>query len=341
MKTKPIAVFLTDTHKHKDNLDLVYDIFIQALELAQEMDCKYVIHGGDFFTDRIGQNLKNLLMLEEIISEFKNRGLYLLAIAGNHDKTQQESEESYLSIFKSKYFKLYKKQTLVELEGVKFGFVPYFSISMQERINELNSQISKGEKSILITHCSFNGVRNNDGTEVSEGISVKSVNRWSKVLVGHYHDASFLTPNVYYTGSAYQGNFGENHDDKGFHVIYNDCSLEFFPSKFKKFIKVKLSVDDNIEDTIDSYSDVDANIRFIFQGSKSDFTKLNTKKLDELGIDSKFEWFEINDEILKSASSDFGSMSKSSIFKHFLEYCNLSEIPKDKRSTGLKILKSS
>ena len=102
MKTKPLAIFLTDTHKQKDNLDLVFSIFMQALDLADEVGCDNVIHGGDFFTDRIGQNLKNLLMLQKIISEFKKRGKMLFAIPGNHDKTNQDSEFSYLSIFKSK-----------------------------------------------------------------------------------------------------------------------------------------------------------------------------------------------------------------------------------------------
>lgn len=339
MKKSPLAIFLTDTHKQKDNLELVFDIFIQALDLAEENDCKIVIHGGDFFTDRIGQNLQNLLLFHRILNEFEKRRIDLYAIPGNHDKTDQNSEESYLSIYKSPNFKLFKKQSCIKIGKINFGFLPYFSTSMEERIKDLNTKIKPDCKNILITHGSFNGVRNNDGSEVTEGLSVKTVKKWDKVLVGHYHDASFIEPNIYYTGSGYQGNYGENHFDKGFTIIYDNSDLEFVESTFKKYIKVKLNANDNIDDEIDIYSKMDANVRFIFQGDKTDFLKLNVKKLDELGIDSKFEWADINEEILKSETGEFGSISKNSIFKYFLEYCGLSEIPKEKRSNGLKILK--
>lgn len=340
MSKKPIGIFLTDTHKHKDNLGLVYDIFIQVLDLCDELGCKIVFHGGDFFTDRVGQNLQNLLCLHRIIKEFEKRGVIMYAIAGNHDKTHQDNEDSYLSIFKSKNFKLFKKETIEDINGVKFGFLPYFSTSMDERISSLNTEIKKGEKSILITHASFNGVMNNDGTEVSDGLSVKSVKKWSKVLVGHYHNSSFIEPNIFYTGSAYQSNFGENYHDKGFTVIYPDLSLDFVESKFKRFIKVNLTPNDDIEDEIDHYSKLDANVRFVFKGTKSDFSKIDVKKLDDFGIDSKFEWDEINQEILNSTSENFGSMSMKNITKYFMEYCEITDIPKDKRGFGLKLIKN-
>lgn len=337
---KPVAIFLTDTHKKKDNLDLVFDIFIQALDLAEENECKYVIHGGDFFTDRVGQNLQNLLLLHKILIEFKRRDITLLAIPGNHDKTNQESKFSYLSIYKSKHFKLFSQESTFEIGKLLVGFMPYFSESIPERLKRLNEMHKEKDPkySLLVAHFSFNGVRNNDGSEVEDGISVKKVKVWTTVAVGHYHDASFIPPNVYYTGSAYQSTFGENSEDKGFQIIYSDATMEFAPSKFRKYIKVKLDINDDIENELEVFGDLDANVRFVFSGKKADISKVDTKKLEALGIDTQFEWDEINEEILKAESGEFGAISKASIVKYYVEYCKAAGIPKDKRAKGLKLL---
>jgi DNA repair exonuclease SbcCD nuclease subunit len=334
----PVAVFLTDTHKQKDNLDLVYGIFIQALDLAEKLKCKYVFHGGDFFNDRIGQNLTNLLMFQEILNEFERRQITLVGIPGNHDKTDQESEKSYLSIFKSPYFILFEKQGVFKMKnGMDFHFLPFFSKSMPERLEDLKTRIIKN-KSILIAHAAFNGVRNNDGSKAKDGLKKKSVKEYNKVLVGHYHDASLIGNNIYFTGSAYQANFGENIEDKGFTVIYDDYSIKSVKSKFKKYIKVSLDVDCDLETEIEAVQDLDANLRFVFEGNKSDLSKLDTKKLDSLGIDYKFEWNDINEEILKVEGGEFGSLDKKTVLKFFLEYCKIQSIESKQRTFGLKIL---
>lgn len=338
MSKKPIAIFLTDTHKQKDNLELVYDIFFQALDLAEELGCENIIHGGDFFNNRVGQNLLNLLMFQKILNEFERRKITLLGIPGNHDKTDQESEQSYLSIYKSKYFRLFESQSVMNLEGVRLHFLPFFSKSMAERLAELTPEIVK-DKTILITHAAFNGVRNNDGSKAKDGLKKKSVKEYKKVLVGHYHDSSIIGRNIHYTGSAYQANFGENSEDKGFTVIYDNCDIKFVPSEFKKFIKVKLDVDCDLETELEAIRDPTANnIRFVFEGNKSDLSKLDTKRLDSLGIDYKFEWNDINDEILKVEGGEFGSLDKKSVLKFFLEYCKIQGIKSEQKSFGLKKL---
>lgn len=336
MKTKPIAVFLTDTHKQKDNLDLVHSIFIQALDLAEEIGVKYVFHGGDFFNDRIGQNLQNLLAFIRILNEFKKRGITLVAIPGNHDKTDQESEKSYLSIYRSKALKLFSKEGEFEVEGVKFHMLPFFSKSMADRLEALKSNNKR--RDVLIVHGAFNGVRNNDGSKVKDSLKKKSVAEYKLVLVGHYHDSSRLGKNIFYTGSAYQANFGENSEDKGFTVINSDCSTEFYPAKFKRYIKVKLSTDCDLDIQLEKYEGVNANVRFVFEGQKEDRSKIDTKKLDQLGIDYKFEWNDINEEILKVEAGEFGMLDKKSILKYFLEYCKIQNVEQTKKSFGLKIL---
>lgn len=340
---EPIAVFLTDTHLKKDNLELVYSIFEQAFDLASVAGIKYVIHGGDFFTNRVGQNLKTLLTMKRILDIFDNTPVTMIAIPGNHDKTNQDSEESYLDIFMNytDNFKLFDKEEHWTLDGVGFSFLPFFTNSYNDRLKNLKKLAKSGGKAqnVLITHIGFNGVMNNDGTEVEDGARPKDVKFWDKVLVGHYHDASKVGDNIIYTGSAYQNNFGENIADKGFYVIHKDLEIEFVPAEFPKYIKVPLDLADDYENEIEVYQETKDNIRFVFKGERSDLHKVDQQKLSKFGIDCKFEFNDINEEILKAEEGDFNVLDNKTIFKYFLEYCKIQNIVKDKKTLGLKILK--
>lgn len=340
-KVKPIAIFLTDTHLKKDNLDLVYNIFKQALDLADDLGLDEVYHGGDFFTNRIAQNLQTLLTFSKILKLFKKRDVKLVGIPGNHDKTNQDSEDSYLDIF-SNYpsLEIVRDSKVIVKKDISIGFLPFFTKSYSERTKKLKSQTKKLKttKNILITHKAFNGVRNNDGTLVDDGATIKSVKFWDYVYVGHYHDASQVGKNIIYTGSSYQSNFGENIEDKGFQILMSDGTMELHRSDFPKYIKVKLDISDDIDNEIEMYSETDNNIRFVFTGDKSDISKIDRSKLDNLGIDCKFELNDVNEEILKVEQGDFSVMSKKTVVKYMSEYCDIQDIPKKMKSKGLKIL---
>jgi exonuclease SbcD len=341
---KTISVLLTDTHLKKDNLDLVEDIFIQACELCKSEGCNTISHAGDWFTNRIGQNLQTLLRMKKIFNIVDSYGLEIIGIGGNHDKTDQDSESSYLDVFDGyKSFTLIRDSGHIIIGNVFIGFLPYFTGSYSKRLEDLE-KVSKSKNkaiNILITHKSFNGVRNNDGSIVEDGISVKRMKKWDKVLVGHYHDASLIGNFIHYIGSAYQANYGENISDKGFTLIKSDGSLEFVQSKFKRYIKVKLDASDvsSIENELEFHRETEDNVRFIFQGSKTDIDKINLSKFTDEGIDCKFESEEINGEILKVEEGEFTQMDSKKITKHFIDYCRIQNISTDNRKQGLKYLK--
>jgi DNA repair protein SbcD/Mre11 len=337
---KPIGVLLTDTHSKEDNQELVFDIFLQAVKLCKKLKVKKIFHAGDFFTSRASQSLQVLILLSEILDLLTKENIEMIGIAGNHDKTNQDSENSYLDIYKNyKCFKVVRSEECIDFNGITIGFLPFFSNSYKDRLKKIKG-IAKdlgNDTNILITHHAFNGAVNNDGTVVDESIPPKSVRFWDKVLVGHYHDSNHFD-NVYYVGSAYQGNFGERIDDKGFTIIYDNGEIDFEPSVFKKFIKVKLDINDNVENEIEMYSGNGDNVRFIFSGDQTDLHKIDRQKLDDLGIDVKFELNDVNEEILKVEQGDFASMSKKNILNYFKEYCEIQDIEKGKISKGLKHL---
>lgn len=338
---KPIAILLTDTHLKEGNQDLVYDIFKQSIQLAKKLKVDKVFHAGDFFTSRTSQSLQVLISFyDDILGLFAKENIELIGIAGNHDKTNQDSEKSYLDIFRHrKCFKLFRNEEVIDLNGITIGFLPFFTDSYKDRLKKVKQLAIdiNNDCNILITHHAFNGAINNDGSVVDDSNSTKLVKFWNKVLVGHYHDSNHFD-NIYYVGSAYQANFGERIDDKGFTIIYDNGDIDFEPSKFPKYIKVKLEISDNIDTEIEMFSSKEDHVRFIFSGDKTDIHKIDRQKLDEVGIDVKFELNEVNEEILKVEQGDFSSMSKKNIFNYFKEYCSIQEIDKNKMSVGLKHL---
>jgi exonuclease SbcD len=337
---KPIAVFLTDTHLKENNQELILDIFKQAISLCKKLKVNKIFHGGDFFTSRTSQSLQVLICFSRILDLLTKENIELIAISGNHDKTNQDSENSYLDIFKHrKCITVVRKQECFEYNDITFGFLPFFTDSYKDRLKYIKDAAIalNNDCNILITHHAFNGAINNDGSVVDDSNSTKLVKFWDKVLVGHYHDSNHFS-NIYYTGSLYQANFGERIDDKGFTIIYDNGEIDFEPSKFPKYIKVKLNVSDDVDNEIEMFASKGDNVRFIFSGDKTDIHKIDRQKLDAVGIDVKFELNEVNEEILKVEQGDFSSMSKKNILSYFKEYCEIQEIDKDKISKGLKHL---
>jgi exonuclease SbcD len=341
---KPIAVVLTDTHKNKENLELVEHIFRQAVVLASEIGCKRIFHAGDWFTNRIGQNLSTLLSMKRVLEHADDNGVMIHGIPGNHDKTDQDSESSYLDVFSQfGVLQLFSSQGYEVFGDVCVGFLPYFTSSYIDRLEELEAKVSKqkAKKNILITHKSFNGVRNNDGSLVEDGVAPSRMKFWDKVLVGHYHDASEVGDNIFYIGSAYQANYGENITDKGFSILYSDGSIKFVQSEFPKYKKIKIDAADvsAIENELEVHSNSKDHVRFVFVGKKTDLDKIVLSRFTDVGIDCKFESDDSLNSIIDVDGDNFTQFDMKTIVKHFLHYCKLNEIPADKRSLGLKILK--
>ena len=336
------AIAITDTHFSKENLEEVINIFEQFKGLALRCKVEYVFHLGDVFTNRVGQSLQTLLAFKTVLDSYKKAGLTLIAIPGNHDKTDLDSDDSYLDVFSNfDNFELIKSPTTAKVNGdIKFHFLPYFHNTYKDKLREFN--IDEDKINILCTHQAINGVKNNDGTEVTDCESPEEFSKFDKVLVGHYHNASKIGNNIHYIGSSHQSNFGETISDKGFTIIYNDGSLAKYKSKFKKYIKIKLDVNDidSIESALKLVDDhEEANYRFIFGGDKTDLDNLNLTKFTERGIQVLFENSEMNSEILKAENEELLQFDKGSLTKHLIKFSKLQNIESGKRNIGLKFMK--
>lgn len=354
MKNKPIGVFITDTHLDKDNGQLVKSIFDQLIEVCHRYGTNRVFHGGDVFTNRSGQPLQCLTDWKDILEKLKENDIQISVIPGNHDKTDASSNKSYLDVYSGGNFWLFRNNGYIIVPNCLVCFIPYFADEkwleefheLEEKINVLleEGKIDDSYNRILITHMGFDGVRNNDGSEVENDLKPSMFKEWTKVLVGHYHNASELTENVVYAGSAYQGNYGENITDKGFTVVYSDGSTEFVPSKFPKYIREDIAATDKetLRNVLEKYDgETYDHVRIVFHGKKTDCEKINIADIQgRYGIDCKFVSEEEKEAIEMSESDSVLEYTKQTLTKDFVKFCSENEIRGKELRYGLDLIKS-
>lgn len=348
----PIAVIITDTHSDKDSwndTELLYD---QAMSLCDELGTNNLFMLGDAFTSRTAQALRVLGSFKSIVKRAQKRGIDIHAIAGNHDKTDQESEESYLDMYEDyDNFHLYKAGTSVSLSGITCHFLPYFPEggSYLGRLQELVKNAKKiGGINVLLTHVAVDGVVNNDGTGVSNRLKAIFFKHFTKVMVGHYHNRSKVGSNIFYIGSDRQRNYGED-DDKGFTVLYSDGSHEYVNSKFQRYIKrgvdlTQLDVDDVYtiaEQMAAEKAKSGDKMRLVLTGTDEDFAALDMARLKRLGLDIKQENLHILRSMEAAKSAPTIHVSKDDLFKKFIKYCGVNKVTPSLRKLGMKYVKEA
>lgn len=343
-----IGVLVNDIHLDKNNGSLVKDIFQQLMKVCEEYNTHRIFCGGDVFTNRSGQPLQCLTDWKEILEILTRRGFDFYTISGNHDKTDSNSEISYLDIFGEKCVHLYRSAGYVLLDGCAIGFIPYFQDEkwlkeFQRLEDEIVDEIDDATTMILITHMGFDGVINNDGSRVSSVIKPSMFKNWTKVLIGHYHNASELSDNVIYTGSAYQNNYGENITDKGFTVVFNDGSIEHVQSEFPKYIKEVIDANDKetLMNLLEKYGGEERDyIRFVFVGKKTDCQKINIAEIQgKYGIDCKFQCAEECEAIELSEGDAVLEYDKKTLTKDFMKFCADNDIKGKQFKYGFDLIK--
>ena len=348
-----VGVLINDIHLDKSNGSLVKDIFQQLMKVCEEYNTHRIFCGGDVFTNRSGQPLQCLTDWKEILEILTKKGFEFYVIPGNHDKTDSNSERSYLDIFGEKCVRLYRSAGRVLLDGCVIGFIPYFQDEkwleefqrledeIDDNLREEDIQID--DAMILITHMGFDGVVNNDGSRVSSVIKPSMFNNWTKVLIGHYHNASELADNVIYTGSAYQNNYGENITDKGFTVVFNDGSIKHVQSKFPKYIKEVVDANDKetLMNLLEKYGGEERDyIRFVFVGKKTDCQKINIAEIQgKYGIDCKFISNEEKEAIELSEDDAVLEYDKKTLTKDFMKFCSDNDIKGKQFKYGFDLIK--
>lgn len=324
---KPIAIISTDKHLKEENASELMDLACQEIELAKKYDIGHVIWLGDIFDSRLSQREELLTCLTEMIALYREEGIQILCIPGNHDKTNYERDSSFLTSFKHHpAFYLAEIEEASEFDfgtgDIEFHFIPFYSQDVWlERFNNLPKPKSK--RSVLFSHTAVQGSINNDGKKVNNKIQTSLFKHYGKVFLGHYHDAQQPASNVFHLPSTRQNNFGEN-ENKGFTILYDDLSTEFVKADFVPYKEIKVDLTTVTKEEMMALAKTDTNdakIRVTLIGDQQAVKGVNKKWFTENGISVKAKYTDI--EVTETEEAEtVQELNGSDISEKFKAFCD-------------------
>lgn len=330
---KKLAIISTDWHIDSGNVELSKQLMAQQIQLAKEEKIKKLICLGDIFDAKKAQPEIVLLAFNFILDMVESSGMELYAIAGNHDKVNLYSWESYLEPFANHpAFHLISKNKVIETENNILYFQSYIKEGLwveelMKFLDSLQGAPSKEHKNLyLFSHQAMNGSRNNDGSKIDSTINQQLLLPFEKCFFGHYHDSQQPLPNAYHLGAWKQKNFGEN-DKKGFYVLVeNDkgiLDVEFYESDFPKYTTLEVEAKDLDSEYISrilSQNSNPSNLRLKIIGSTEELKSIPTAKLNEVGI--KIKTIDTLEQIVIESNQkiqDYENVDE--LVKAFKEFC--------------------
>lgn len=360
---EPAVLVINDVHLHLNTLETAKDVLGQAVALCTALGIKYIIINGDLFTERKGQPLEALLVALWFKQLCFDAGLIVLAIPGNHDKTDQEAEESFLDIFHGGEFFVYSKESVVSIKGaggtpLRVWLLPYFpeTGSLPGRLDTLVHQLCTQkdrdqqqeefddyytQKNVLCMHAAVSGVRNNDGSEVKNNLATHLFKMFDSVVVGHYHNYSKLGENIHYTASAYPRNHGED-NDKGFTIVYVDGSLERKKAMFPQYVSYDLAPEDLTGEKIKALrlrtESTDDVMRVVVRATKAELKGFDLAPLLAMGIDAKKKPLELDEAIEAAVENRVESHTVQTLHEQFEHFASSNGYNEEVTEEGRNIL---
>lgn len=332
---KPIALLVTDTHLSEHNIDLVTDIWKQAIDECKRLEINQIFFLGDFFHSRKGQPLSVLKAGQNIVEMLKISKIHVKAICGNHDKASYLSADSFIDIFHSDNFEVINEPDAAIYDDMCIKFLPYFkegSDILKEYITLCNKWNKRYQKNILLTHIAINGSITNDNEHISNCIPSSEFSNFDTVFTGHFH-ARQEFENIVYIGSAYQANYGED-SNKGFTVLYSDGSYEFTRSKFPEYRKYTLDVSDISEKELTfliEEKEEGHNIRLEIVGESEKLKSFNRSIFSDIGLDTVLK---PNEAIESLSECQTTTYDKKSLKNAFIDFCDENKV--EDREYGLE-----
>lgn len=241
MKSEPLAVLISDIHYSLQTLELADKVTRMAMAKAFEKQVPLII-AGDLHDTKANWRAE---CMNALVKTFNNgilnsNDIYIMV--GNHDRINEKSPEHSLN-FLREYANIVD-QPCYKPYGLDLYMLPYNHDS-KDLVKHLSS-IPKG--STLIMHQGLKNALAGDYIQDHSAISTQDVAGF-RVISGHYHNRQTIklpgNGTWDYLGNPYTLNYGEANDPpKGFHVLYNDGSLEFIPSNLRKHMVYKTTYDE-------------------------------------------------------------------------------------------------
>lgn len=316
---KPLFIIFNDAHLGPGNEEATLHSVRQMLTYAIEHKIKTIIFAGDLFHSRSNQKESVLNACDEIFREIYEAGMLFYIFPGNHDKTSYFSHSSFLHSYRFHPGVRYNDSLEnIIIEGKKITLLPFFDDSMLVPMLE---EAEGGD--ILVSHFEMKGSSHLGQVSDKSTITRKTLKKWKKTYLGHYHNTHEITPDIVHLPSLRQQSFGED-SNKGFTVIYEDLSYEIIKGSFVEFKKLTLDIDtlttNEIKELIKLHSGSKDTVRFELVGEESKLKALDKEQFKGTGIDIKVK-YEKKFDVAVAAPVLIQKFDLSQVVVTFKEFC--------------------
>jgi len=316
------AVIINDIHLKMENAAKIELLFKEALIEAEST--KYMFILGDIFHSRIAQRIEVLNSFKRMLDKAYLMDINIIAIPGNHDKTNYDSEDSFLDSFEyHPALDLITSPSLRVINNIDCHFIPFFKEELwYDLFQSMNELITFNDKpKFLFTHIAVNGSVNNDGSVVRTNLNLSLFEKFDQVFSGHYHNHQVIGKFVHLP-SICQDNFGED-TNKGCTILHTDGKFEIKNLNFDTYHTLVIDLDKISKKAINTIIDDKAKeytyLRIEFKGDESQLKSIDRALYTSKGIDVRFKLNNIQEEEL---IEEYVKFTKDNILDEFKKWCD-------------------
>ncbi len=225
---RSVAVLISDVHYGMTTLPLSDAAFNAAVDKAAALGVP-LIDGGDITSDKASLRAEYVNAMLATFQRASDLGVKITALVGNHSRINERSPEHSLG-FLSPYASIV--QSPVKVGGLYLA--PYFHDAAE--CAAWLKTVPPGET--VIMHQGLVGADIGDYVQDRSAIAEKDCAHL-RIISGHYHRHQVVDTgagNTFtYLGSPFTMSFAEAKDGaKGYHILYDDGSLEMVPLPFRR-----------------------------------------------------------------------------------------------------------
>lgn len=224
-------------------LSEIYSTINQMCQFATQNNINQVIVAGDVNDTKNVVNALSFILLKEILESFSSIDFHI--IHGNHDSTARIDQHSAIELLRNETnIYCYVSEPHIMDDIV---LVPYRK-DLVETIESL------GDHKVLVSHFGVNEARLSNGESIRSTIGLKSLRKFDKVILGHYHKPQELE-NVWYCGSPIQMRRDEIGEEKRFLVLDTDTlEIESIPTQgYRKYFELIIDNDSDVKEIMKQY----------------------------------------------------------------------------------------
>jgi DNA repair exonuclease SbcCD nuclease subunit len=187
----------------------------RIVALCKKYDCP-ALFCGDLFDNPKALDNYTLNHVFKWFNHFRNNGIHLIAISGNHD----QSESNFLGKESPNYIKMmadvYSNVTNLDFktithQGFDISGIPFITgnVDYAKAMEETRSRLVKGKKHILLIHTDLWGAKDTLGRVVDSVQNIpaqldKFFEGFDLVLCGHIHKPQLIRRNILMLGATHQ-----------------------------------------------------------------------------------------------------------------------------------------